>query len=161
MAYKDEYEVARLYSDSTFRQQLAETFGGNGKLTFHLSPPFLGGKDPISGEPVKRPFGPWILKVFALIARLKGLRGTFFDPFGHSAERRTERALILEYRRRVEAALQTLAPGNLATAIAIAEVPEEIRGFGHVKRRSLETAQKKWAELERSLDGAPIPIAAE
>ncbi|HEY1382904.1 MAG TPA: DUF6537 domain-containing protein, partial [Dongiaceae bacterium] len=132
-----------------------------GKLTFHLSPPFLGGKDPNSGEPVKRAFGPWVLRVFTFIARLKGLRGTFLDPFGYSAERRSERALIMEYRRRVEASLEKLAPGNLATAIAIAEVPEDIRGFGPIKQRSLEAAQKKWAELERSSGGAPVPIAAE
>jgi len=161
MAYKDEYEVARLYSDGTFRQQLAETFDGSGKLTFHLSPPFLGSRDPNTGEPAKRPFGPWVLRVFTLIACLKGLRGTVFDPFGYGAERRSERALISEYRRRVETALERLAPGNLATAIAIAEVPEDIRGFGHIKQRSLEAARKKWAELERSFGGAPVPIAAE
>jgi len=102
-----------------------------------------------------------MLKVFTLIACLKGLRGTIFDPFGYSAERRTERALIMEYRRRVEASLETLAPRNLASAIAIAEVPEEIRGFGHVKQRSVEVAQRKWAELERSLGDALVPIAAE
>jgi indolepyruvate ferredoxin oxidoreductase len=161
MAYKDEYEVARLYTDGTFRRQLAETFEGNGKLTFHLAPPLLARKDPNTGEPVKRAFGPWVVIVFALIARLRGLRGTMFDLFGYGAERRSERALIIEYRRRVEATLQKLAPGTLASAIAIAEVPEEIRGFGPVKQRSLEAAQRKWAELERSFEGAPLPVAAE
>lgn len=161
MAYKDEYEVARLYSDGTFRKQLADTFDGKGKLTFHLSPPLLAKKDPNTGEPAKMTFGPWMLSAFGVLAKFKRLRGTALDPFGYSTERRTERALIVEYRARVERLLASLTPDKLATAVAIAEVPEEIRGYGHVKERNLELARVKWTSLEQALDQRPLAIAAE
>jgi indolepyruvate ferredoxin oxidoreductase len=161
MAYKDEYEVARLYSDGTFHKQLAETFDGKGKLTFHLSPPLLAKKDPNTGEPAKMTFGPWMLRAFGVLAKFKSLRGTALDPFGHSVERRTERTLIVEYRARIERLLVGLTPDRLATAIAIAEVPEEIRGYGHVKERNLKLARVKWASLEQALNQRPLVIAAE
>jgi indolepyruvate ferredoxin oxidoreductase len=161
MAYKDEYEVARLYSDGAFRRQLAETFDGRGRLTFHLSPPLLAKTDPNTGEPAKMTFGPWMLGAFGVLAKFKGLRGTWLDPFGHSAERRAERSLIGEYRNRIEMALARLTPAEHATAVAIAEVPEQIRGYGHVKERSLATARAKWAELEHVSATEALPIAAE
>jgi indolepyruvate ferredoxin oxidoreductase len=162
MAYKDEYEVARLYSDGTFRRQLAETFDGTGKLTFHLSPPLVAKKDPNTGEPAKMTFGPWMLMAFGVLAKFKGLRGTKLDLFGYSNERRAERALIGEYRARVERAMSALTPDNHATAVAIAEVPEEIRGFGHVKEANLAKARARWAELETTLsERASFAVAAE
>ena len=160
MAYKDEYEVARLYSDGAFRRQLAETFDGKGRMTFHLSPPLLAKKDPNTGEPAKMTFGPWMMSAFGLLAKLKRLRGTALDPFGYSAERRTERALIGEYRAHVEAALRGLSPASHSAAVTIAEVPEDIRGYGPVKERSIEKARGRWTQLEQDARSAVL-IAAE
>ena len=161
MAYKDEYEVARLYSDGTFRRQLTETFDGAGKMTFHLSPPLLARKDPNTGEPAKMTFGPWMMNAFGVLAKFKRLRGTALDPFGYSAERRTERALVGEYRSLVEAALADLTPVGHATAVAIAEVPEEIRGYGPVKERSIDKARSRWVQLTQIAPQQSMPIAAE
>ncbi len=161
MAYKDEYEVARLYTDGTFARQLADTFDGAGKLTFHLAPPLLAKPDPHTGEPRKVTFGPWMMRAFGVLARLKGLRGTRFDPFGYTGERRTERALIGEYRAHVEAALAALTPASHAAAVAIAAVPEDIRGYGHVKERSIERARGRWAQLDNAAAPQPVSVAAE
>ena len=161
MAYKDEYEVARLYTDGSFRRQLAETFDGDGRMTFHLSPPLLARKDPHTGEPAKMAFGPWMMAAFGALARFRGLRGTALDPFGYTAERRTERALIEEYRRHVEAALATLTRDGHARAVAVAEVPEQIRGYGPVKERSIEAARRTWQDLENGAIRPPLAMAAE
>ncbi len=161
MAYKDEYEVARLYSDGTFRRQLAETFDGKGRLTFHLAPPLLAKRDPNTGEPAKMAFGPWMMTAFGALAKFRFLRGTAFDPFGYTAERRTERALIGEYRHHIEAALEALSAQGHAAAVAIAEVPEEIRGYGHVKEASIEKARVRWRELGEAVEPQPIRVAAE
>ncbi len=161
MAYKDEYEVARLYTDGSFRRQLAETFDGDGRMTFHLSPPLLARKDPHTGEPAKMAFGPWMMAAFGVLAKFRGLRGTALDPFGYTAERRTERALIEEYRRHVEAALATLTRDGHARAVAIAEVPEQIRGYGPVKERSIEAARRTWQDLENGAIRPPLAMAAE
>ncbi len=161
MAYKDEYEVARLYTDGSFRRQLAETFDGNGRMTFHLSPPLLARKDPNTGEPAKMTFGPWMMKAFGVLAKFRGLRGTALDPFGYTAERRAERALIGEYRRHVEAALATLSPASHAAAVAVAEVPEQIRGYGPIKERSIGKARETWRELEKGAARPPLAVAAE
>lgn len=148
MAYKDEYEVARLYSDAAFRRQLEETFEGEGRLRFHLAPPLLAGRDQVSGEPRKLSFGPWLMPILRMLAKFKRVRGTIFDPFGYSRERRTERALITEYRALIERALVGLTRESFTTALAIAVVPENIRGFGPIRERSLKAARQKWAELE-------------
>ena len=146
MAYKDEYEVARLHSDPAFREKIANMFEGDFKLKFHLAPPLLAKKDK-DGHLVKQEFGPWMLKAFGVLAKFKGLRGTAFDVFGYTAERRMERALIGEYRRTVEGLLGKLTADNLATAVAIARIPEDIRGYGHVKERHLKAAKQKEATL--------------
>jgi indolepyruvate ferredoxin oxidoreductase len=146
MAYKDEYEVARLHTDAAFTTKLADMFEGDFKVVHHLAPPLLA-KTNEKGELVKRPFGPWMRNAFGLLAKLKGLRGTAFDPLGRTEERRTERALIGEYRESIEELLRTLSAGNLAQAVEIARIPEEIRGFGHVKARHLAAARSKWAAL--------------
>jgi indolepyruvate ferredoxin oxidoreductase len=162
LAYKDEYEVARLYTDPAFKERLEQTFEGDYSLEFHLAPPILARRDPNSGEPSKKSYGPGMLKVFATLAKLKGLRGTVFDVFGYTAERRMERALIAEYEQTVATLLTGLTPDNHDTALAIASVPEQIRGFGHVKAASAETARARRAELLAAFRAAvtPRPVAA-
>ena len=147
LAYKDEYEVARLYTDGEFLKRVNETFEGDFRLVFHLAPPILEKKHASTGEPLKRTFGPWMLTAFRLLARLKGLRGTPLDIFGYSAERRGERALIGEYEKTVEMLLQRLTPETQALAVEIASIPEQIRGFGHVKERHLAAARQRQATL--------------
>jgi indolepyruvate ferredoxin oxidoreductase len=156
MAYKDEYEVARLYSDGSFAASLARRFKGDYKLTFHLAPPILGRRDTFTKKPTKSQFGPWMMPVFRLLAKLKGLRGTRFDPFGQSEERRLERALIAEYKSRISQLLDTLSAANHAVAVAIASLPEQIRGFGHVKLAAIEKVKLREAELlAKSQEPAP------
>jgi indolepyruvate ferredoxin oxidoreductase len=142
MAYKDEYEVARLHTDPAFTAKVSGMFEGDYKLVHHLAPPAIAKKNE-RGELVKQPFGPWMRSAFGVLAKLKGLRGTAFDPFGRSEERRTERALIGEYRACVDELLKTLTAERLALAIEIARIPEEIRGYGHVKERHLKAARLK------------------
>jgi indolepyruvate ferredoxin oxidoreductase len=146
MAYKDEYEVARLHTDPAFTDKIASMFDGPVRLVHHLAPPALARRNE-RGELVKRPFGAWIRPAFALLARLRFLRGTAFDPFGRTNERRTERALIGEYRATVEELIARLDAGRLPLAVEIARLPEDIRGYGHVKERHLAAVRPKWAAL--------------
>jgi indolepyruvate ferredoxin oxidoreductase len=146
MAYKDEYEVARLYADPAFMQKLQAQFEGEYKLHFHLAPPLLAKRNE-KGELVKREYGPWMFAAFKLLAKLRFLRGSALDIFGYAEERRTERALIAEYEQTVDELLARLAPDNHALAVQIARIPEEIRGFGHVKARHLEAVKEKRAKL--------------
>ena len=146
MAYKDEYEVARLHTDPAFTKRIADMFEGDVKLVHHLAPPMLA-KMNDKGELVKRAYGPWMRRAFGLLRRFKGLRGTPLDPFGRTEERRTERALIEEYRACIEELLSTLTSENLKLAVEIAAIPEEIRGYGHVKARHLDGAREKWRDL--------------
>jgi len=146
MAYKDEYEVARLHTDRSFLDRVSAQFEGDFKLHYHLAPPLMAPRNE-RGELVKRAYGPWMLGAFRLLARFKGLRGTALDPFGRSEERRAERALIGEYRACIEELLGTLDAGNLAQAVEIARLPEGIRGYGHVKQRHLAAVRPKWAAL--------------
>ncbi len=147
MAYKDEYEVARLYTDGAFLAQLRQQFEGDYRLQFHLAPPLVAERDPATGHLKKRAYGPWMLKAFALLARMKGLRGTVFDPFGRSQERRRERALIGEYERLVEELIQSLSHDNHALAVEITRLPLGIRGFGHVQEANLAKVKAREAEL--------------
>jgi indolepyruvate ferredoxin oxidoreductase len=146
MAYKDEYEVARLHTDPGFTAQIAAMFEGDYRIVHHLAPP-LTAKTNDQGELIKQPFGPWMRKLFGMLANLKGLRGGTLDLFGRSAERQTERGLITEYRACIEELLQTLNADNRALAAEIARIPEEIRGYGHVKDRHLKAARGKWQAL--------------
>jgi indolepyruvate ferredoxin oxidoreductase len=146
MAYKDEYEVARLHTDAAFINQVNTMFEGDYKLVHHMAPPLLAKKNE-KGELVKQAFGRWMRGALHLTAKCKGLRGTAFDPFGYSAERREERRLIAEYRQCIEELLGKLEPEKLALAVEIASLPEEIRGYGHVKARHLAAARVKWARL--------------
>ncbi len=145
MAYKDEYEVARLHGDPGFKARIAAMFEGEYKLHYHLAPPLLAKKN-ARGELLKRPFGPAMGTAFRLLARLKGLRGTAFDPFGRTEERRTERALIADYRACIEELLAGLNAANHAAAVEIARLPEQIRGYGHVKARHLAAVRPLWDE---------------
>jgi len=158
MAYKDEYEVARLYTDGTFARQVRDTFGGdNLRLHVHLSPPLLSPTDK-AGRPRKITFGPWMFGVFRLLARLKGLRGTVFDVFGHTAERKTERKLIADYEALLDEVLARLTPDNHALAVGLAVIPEKIRGFGHIKLRHLATAKAEEAALLEQFRAGPAPL---
>ncbi|WP_288730056.1 indolepyruvate ferredoxin oxidoreductase family protein [uncultured Pseudoxanthomonas sp.] len=146
MAYKDEYEVARLYTSGEFQRQLEQQFEGDYTLQFHLAPPLLAKRN-AKGELVKRAYGPWMLRAFGVLARLKFLRGGVFDVFGRSAERRTERQLIEDYRRTVASLLDTLDAERLPLAVRIASLPEQIRGYGHIKERHLHAARAQEAQL--------------
>ena len=146
MAYKDEYEVARLHTSPAFLAQIEQTFEGNYKLVHHLAPPMLSRRG-ANGEPVKMTFGPWIRTAMQVLARMKRLRGTALDPFGYTAERRVERGLIKEYRASIEELLAKLTAAKLPLAREIADIPQEIRGYGHVKERHLTAARPKWQRL--------------
>jgi indolepyruvate ferredoxin oxidoreductase len=146
MAYKDEYEVARLYTDSAFMAKINSQFEGDFKLKFHLAPPLLAKRNG-KGELVKKEYGSWMMGAFKLLAGLKGLRGGALDVFGYTAERRMERRLITEYRDTVRGLLGTLSSANIDKALAIANLPEEIRGYGHVKERNFKAAEAKRAQL--------------
>jgi indolepyruvate ferredoxin oxidoreductase len=154
MAYKDEYEVARLHTSPEFLASIAAQFEGDYRLVHHLAPPTMSKTD-ARGRLVKRSFGPWVRTAFRVLARLKPLRGTTFDPFGRTEERRTERALVAEYRACIDELLRGLSADNRAAAVAIASLPEGIRGYGDVKARHLAAVRQKWAALMQEWrDGA-------
>jgi indolepyruvate ferredoxin oxidoreductase len=146
MSYKDEYEVARLHAETGFREQVAAQFEGDFRIHYHLAPPMIA-KHNDKGELVKTKFGPWTYSLFRVLAKFRGLRGTALDLFGHTEERRTERALVGEYRETVEELLAGLQPGNHALAVQIAALPEKIRGYGHVKARNLAAVRPEWQRL--------------
>jgi indolepyruvate ferredoxin oxidoreductase len=161
MAYKDEYEVARLYSSGTFAEKLAETFEGDFRLTYHLAPPMFAPRDKETGRLRKKEYGGWIIHAFRMLAGLKFLRGTIFDPFGYAAERQAERKLIEDY----EATILRRVPGLQAAEIPImtrlASLPESIRGYGQIKNLAIEKAAAERARLESDLDNSATAIAAE
>jgi indolepyruvate ferredoxin oxidoreductase len=159
MAYKDEYEVARLYTSGDFETRVKQTFDGDYKLHFHLAPPLLARKDE-KGHLVKREFGPWVFTAFRLLAKLKGLRGGALDIFGYTAERRAERQLIADYRQTVAELVAGLTPANHALAVEIAQIPEQIRGYGHIKEAHLSKARARWTELTQSWRQPQAPSAA-
>jgi indolepyruvate ferredoxin oxidoreductase len=164
LAYKDEYEVARLFTDGRFEQQLRDQFDGDFKISFNLAPPLLGGAKDALGRPKKRAFGAWMLPVFRLLAKMRVLRGTAFDIFGHSADRRLERDLIAGYEKDVAHILSVLSPLTLETAIEILSLPDRIRGYGPVKEKAVKDAQARYAQLAADLASpppAPRQIAAE
>ncbi|MGE3507247.1 MAG: DUF6537 domain-containing protein, partial [Alphaproteobacteria bacterium] len=138
---------ARLYGDADFARELKDTFEGDYKLHINLAPPLLASRDPVTGELQKQEYGTWVLGAFRILAKLKGLRGTPFDIFGYSHERRTERKLIGEYEAVIGELLRGLTHDNHALAVEIASMPEQIRGYGHVKERHLKAAKSREAEL--------------
>ncbi len=146
MAYKDEYEVARLHTDRAFADKIAAMFEGDYKLVHHLAAPAIARRND-QGEPIKQPFGPWIRPAFTLLAKLKGLRGSALDPFGRSEERKTERALIGEYRAAIDEVCNALSAERLGLAVEIARLPEDLRGYGHVKAHHLAAVRIRWQDL--------------
>ena len=159
LAYKDEYEVARLYADGAFMAKLRDQFAGDIKLRFHLAPPLLARRDPQTGRLIKRAYGPWMFTAYRVLARLKFLRGGPLDPFGRTAERRQERQLIADYEATVRTLMAGLTAKNHALAMEIAALPEHIRGFGHVKQAHLDRVKARETELMAAFH-APQPAAA-
>ncbi len=161
LAYKDEYEVARLQSDPAFRRRIDSMFEGDYKLVFHLAPPLVARPDPLTGRPRKAAYGAWMMAVFRVLAKLRRLRGTALDPFGYSGDRRLERRLIERYEGTIEDLLSGLTPGNHALAAEIAALPESIRGFGPIKQKAVAEAAAKEADLlARFRNASPLPRAA-
>jgi indolepyruvate ferredoxin oxidoreductase len=159
MAYKDEYEVARLYADDAFLKQVkAEVDGDDLRLEFHLAPPLLARRDSVTGLPKKMTFGPWMLSAFRILAKLKVLRGTALDPFGYTAERKTERRLIADYEALLDEVLSRLNSDNHHLAVGLAAIPDKIRGFGHVKQRHLQAAKADEAALLEQFRAGPTPL---
>lgn len=159
LAYKDEYEVARLYSNGRFLRQLREQFEGDFSVKFHLAPPLFAQRDPDTGQLIKKEYGPWVLKAFGLLAKFKGLRGSKLDPFGWTEERKQERQLITDYEQTIKQVLTGLKQDNHAIAVQIAEIPEYIRGYGHVKEQHISDAKANEAVLIQQFSENPTPGA--
>jgi indolepyruvate ferredoxin oxidoreductase len=160
LAIKDEYEVARLYAETDFVQRVAAQFEGDYKLNFHLAPPTTNKPDANTGEPRKSRYGPWMMPVFRVLAKLRRVRGTALDVFGKTAERKMERALIGEYETLIAEVLDRMTPQNYAIAVDLASIPEYIRGYGHIKDRHLKDAKVREAALLDQLRSA-APTAAK
>jgi indolepyruvate ferredoxin oxidoreductase len=164
LAYKDEYEVARLFTDGRFEKQLRDQFEGDFKFSFNLAAPMLAGKPDSQGRPGKRNFGAWMMPLFRILAKLKGLRGTSLDVFGYSADRKLERDLIVAYAKDVATVLGLLSPVTLDTAVEILSLPDRIRGYGPVKEKAVQDAKARYTQLATDLVNpppAPRQIAAE
>ncbi|MDE2579426.1 MAG: indolepyruvate ferredoxin oxidoreductase family protein [Hyphomicrobiales bacterium] len=160
MTYKDEYEVARLYSSPVFKQRLAEAFGPASDIRFNLAPPMWSSRDPRTGHLVKKEYGKGVMTAFGVLARLRKLRGTWLDPFGRSAERQMERDLIGEYQAIVEEAIAHASGEKAETALALAQLPEMVKGYGHVKEANVEKYRARLAELRTALAAPAIPRQA-
>ncbi len=143
LAYKDEFEVARLYAESDFLRQIDAQFEGDYTLKFHLAPPLWAKPDPVTGIAAKRRYGPYLMAAFRGLAKLRGLRNTLLDPFRHSAERQRDLELIAEYERTMDEVLAHLRPDNLETAVELAALPQGMRGYGHIKERYVERARQR------------------
>jgi indolepyruvate ferredoxin oxidoreductase len=157
LAYKDEYEVARLFTDPAFEQALSAQFEARGKLEFHLAPPLLARRDKTTGEPRKMKFGRWMLPLFRLLAKGKRLRGTALDLFGYTGERRLERRMIADYEALLDEITERLSAATHATAVTLASLPLEIRGFGHIKERNYALAKSREAALLAELRNPSPP----
>jgi indolepyruvate ferredoxin oxidoreductase len=164
LAYKDEYEVARLFTDGKFEQQLRDRFEGDFKFSFNLAPPILASGVDAQGRPKKRAFGPWMLGVFRWLAKFRFLRGTPLDIFGYTADRKLERDLIAGYEKDVATVLGLLSPITHDTAVELLSLPDRIRGYGPVKEKAIHDAKARYAQLAADLASpppAPRQIAAE
>jgi indolepyruvate ferredoxin oxidoreductase len=164
LAYKDEYEVARLFTDGKFERQLRDQFEGDFKFSFNLAPPILGGAKDAMGRPQKRAFGAWMLPVFRTLAKFRFLRGTPLDIFGRSPDRKLERDLIAGYEKDVATVLTLLSPVNADVAVELLSLPDRIRGYGPVKEKAVSDAKARYAQLAADLVNpppAPRQIAAE
>jgi len=161
MAYKDEYEVARLYADGGFARKLSEKFEGDFHLKFYLAPPIFARRDKVTGHLRKTAFGGWMIHAFRLLARLKFLRGTAYDPFGRTAERKAERRLIEDYLAMVEQRMASLKAEQIPHLARLARIPEMIRGYGHIKDENIKQARAEQARLETELENNRFAAAAE
>jgi len=153
MAIKDEYEVARLYTRTGFLDRVGSMFEGDWRLVFNLAPPIFARRDKVTGLPRKREYGAWMLQVLRVLAKLKGLRGTPFDLFGLTAERRHDRAILAEYESLMDELCDRLTPQTHAVAVELAALPEAIRGYGHIRARHIEAAARRRQELLDQLNG--------
>ena len=147
MAYKDEYEVARLYTNGEFDKNLNKAFEGKLKLKFHIAPPLFAPRDPDTGKLKKITVGSWILPIFRILSKFKFLRGTIFDPFGKTQERKTERFMISQYASDISKILNEVNSKNITLAVQIASIPDMVRGYGHVKEENISKASKKRDDL--------------
>jgi indolepyruvate ferredoxin oxidoreductase len=161
MAYKDEYEVARLYTDGAFAAKLGEKFEGDVHLKFHLAAPLLARRDKVTGHLQKKEYGGWMIHAFRLLARLKFLRGTALDIFGYTAERKAERKLIDDYLALIEQHTATLKGEQVSILARLARLPEMIRGYGHIKEQSIGKFLAEKARLEADLENNRFAVAAE
>jgi indolepyruvate ferredoxin oxidoreductase len=161
MAYKDEYEVARLYAHPSFARNLAERFDGDVRLGFHLAPPLFARRDPVTGHLQKKEYGAWMMHAFRLLARLKFLRGTIFDPFGHSDERKAERKLIEDYETTIMRHITDLRPGEIPDVARLARLAEMVRGYGHIKEQNIQKYIAERARLEAEGGKETFATAAE
>jgi indolepyruvate ferredoxin oxidoreductase len=160
MAYKDEYEVARLYTDGEFAKALKEQFDGDSSVKVSLAPPMFAPRDKATGHLRKREFGPWMFKAFGVLARMKSLRGTAFDPFGYASERRMERALPGEYSAMIFRHLDAGTPIDLPRLVTLAKAAELVRGYGHIKEANVAKYRAETARLESAI-GQLVAQAAE
>ncbi|MEQ1710790.1 MAG: DUF6537 domain-containing protein, partial [Hyphomicrobium sp.] len=157
LAYKDEYEVARLYTDGRFEAMLAERFEDVRRVSFHLAPPIIARRDPATGHPRKMRFGPWLLPLLRILALGKRLRGTRWDPFAVTTERRLERRMIADFEAQLDEIALSLTPANHSVAVALVAIPESIRGFGHVKQASWQAARQRETILLAAFRHGPAP----
>ncbi|MGB3447052.1 MAG: indolepyruvate ferredoxin oxidoreductase family protein [Xanthobacteraceae bacterium] len=155
LAYKDEYEVARLYTDGRFQKMLREQFEGDYKISFNLAPPVLSSELDTQGRPLKREFSARILPLFRLLAKMKGLRGTPFDVFGYNKDRKMERELIAGYERDIETVLRLVSPANIDIAIELLSLPDRIRGYGPVKEKAVKEVRARYEQLAKDLVNPP------
>jgi indolepyruvate ferredoxin oxidoreductase len=146
MAYKDEYEVARLYADPAFIEKIRGSFEGDWKIKMHLAPPSTSKKD-AHGHLVKKQYGPWMMSAMRVLTRFKFLRGTALDPFGRTEERKMERALIGEYEALVRELIGGLSAQKMPLALELANLPDSMRGYGHIKENNVKAAKVKWEKL--------------
>jgi len=158
LAYKDEYEVARLFTSGEFERQLHDEFEGDFKLHFHLAPPIFAHRDPHTGHLLKWEFGGWILPLFRRLAKLRFLRGSVFDPFSYSAERKMERQLIVDYEALLDELIDGLSWDNYQQAVELAGLAEKIRGFGHVKARNLDWVRQRQTQLLSGFRAEPVKL---
>ncbi|MFL5316259.1 MAG: indolepyruvate ferredoxin oxidoreductase family protein [Microvirga sp.] len=161
MSYKDEYEVARLYTDGSFAKKVSEKFDGDFKLKFYLAPPIFAQRDKTTGHLQKQEFGGWMIHAFRVLAKLKFLRGGAFDPFGRTEERRTERKLVADYLGMIDQRISGLKAEQIPLLTRLARLPETIRGFGHVKEANIKLAAAQKARLEAELENSRFAAAAE
>ena len=160
MAYKDEYEVARLYTDGRFEKALSEQFEGDFTLKMNLAPPLLSKRDPETGHLLKTEYKPWMFSAMKFLARFKRIRGTWMDPFGYTEERRSEVALIEEYFETIQSILPKLNDVDYEVAAEVASVPEKIRGYGHVKEKHMADAAELRQTLLKTLEAEPLKAAS-